>query len=85
MIGDQVLIPTAHLVCGMAQPAVDQSLVNPFGGTVRREAVTGDVPAFDDAPSASSQRPPQMVVRLVLGDRGESQPLALPHGRQASG
>jgi len=50
-----VLIAAAHLVGGMAKPAVDQPLVDALGSAIARETVAGKVPTIDHLPATTAK------------------------------
>lgn len=69
LVWEQVPVSSPHLFGLVAHPLVDQSLVNPLGGTVRRKRVSQDVPTSQPCPLAALHRSLEMVVGLVAGQR----------------
>lgn len=66
----------------MADPLVDQPLIDRPAGACGYEAVSQDVVAADHAPFGSCQSPLQMVVGLVLGHGHDPGRLVLADGSQ---
>lgn len=54
----------------VAEPRIDETLIDTSGRTVGRERMTEDVGASDDVPFLFGKRPLEVIVYLVLGVLG---------------
>ena len=80
-------ITSSHLVAGVPDPTVDQSLVDAVHGAIGAERVPEDVPASNDFPLASNQQSREVVMSFVGADRCNafSTRIAVRNRRHAKG
>ena len=64
-VGKKVSIASSHFVRLVADPRVDDSLVNSLAGTAANKAVPKNVPPSEYAPSGCAERALQMVRGLM--------------------
>lgn len=67
-VGEQVAVPTSHFFSGVTNPFVDDSLVNPLGGTVAAKGVSKSVPTSKIFESATFEAGSKVIIGLVNSD-----------------
>jgi hypothetical protein len=69
LVGDQVSVASNHLFRLMANPSVDEPLVDSRGRTIRTERMAEDVPGTGFRPFGARDSTLEVIVRFVSGDR----------------
>src|SRR2546423_1619910 len=77
-------VAPSHLLGRVADPFVDESLIDRLARTGGDEAVTRHMPAAKHFPFPVRKRPLEVIVGLVLGERQDARFPPCLDGRQAA-
>lgn len=73
-IRHEVPVATTHFVGGVADPGIDEALVDAFAGAIADETVAEDVPTAEFFPLAAGER----SLEMILGFAGRQWLKAVP-------